>query len=168
MENPKTARSWSTWPGCVSGWQNCSCVAIQPPRWQSHHHEAQHCTGADCLQVRRESHQHGVAGRAWAILFAYPPLHRASLGTGRCEACRKVPTPGRRIWTPGERKRAMGNTVNTYKPREVEGAKAAERPSPKWYVGRMGRSGVCPSTGQRPTGGEGDPKACDAPAGGTR
>jgi hypothetical protein len=50
---------------------------------------------------------------AWAILFAYPHLHRASLVTGRFEACRKVPPPGSRLWTSGERKSAMGNMVNT-------------------------------------------------------
>ena len=105
---------------------------------------------------------------AWAILFAYPHLHRASLVTGRCEACRKVPTPGSRIWTPGERKSAMGHMVNTCKPREVEQAKAAERPEPKWYVGRMGSSVVCLLIGHKPTGAEGDPKAFDSPAGGTR
>ena len=105
---------------------------------------------------------------AWAILFAYPHLHRAFLVTGRCEACRKVPTPGSRLWTPGERKSAKGNMVNTYKPREVERAKAAERPAPKRYVGRVGSSVVSPSTGQRPTGGEGGPKAFEALAGGTR
>ena len=37
---------------------------------------------ADCLQVRRESRQHGVAFMAWVILSAYPHLHRASLVTG--------------------------------------------------------------------------------------
>jgi hypothetical protein len=105
---------------------------------------------------------------AWVILSAHPQLHRASLVTGRCEACRKVPAPGSRTWTSGERQHARGNTVNTAKPREVERAKAAERPEPNWCVGRMGRSGVGPSTGQRPTGAEGDPKAVDAPAGGTR
>jgi hypothetical protein len=105
---------------------------------------------------------------AWAILSASPHLNRASLVTGRCEACRKVPGPGSRTWTPGERKSAMGNMVNTYKPREVERAKAAERPEPKRCVGRVGSSVVCPSTGQRPTGGEGDPKAAEVPAGGTR
>jgi hypothetical protein len=105
---------------------------------------------------------------AWVILSAYPHLHRASLVTGRCEACRKVPAPGSRTWTSGERKSAKGNTVNTSKPREVERAKAAERPEPKRYVGRMGRSVVGPSTGQRPTGAEGDPTAFDSPVGGTR
>jgi hypothetical protein len=105
---------------------------------------------------------------AWVILSAYPHLHRASLVTGRCEAFRKVPAPGSRTWTSGERKNARGHTVNTSKPREVERAKAAERPEPKWCVGRMGCSVVGPSTGQRPTGAEGDPKAFDSPAGGTR
>jgi hypothetical protein len=105
---------------------------------------------------------------AWAILSASPHLHRASLVTGRCEACRKVPGPGSRTWTPGERKSAMGTRVNTRNPREVERAKTAERPAPKGCVGRMGRSGVGPSTGQRPTGAEGDPKAVVSPAGGTR
>ena len=102
------------------------------------------------------------------LLSASPHLHRASLVTGRCEACRKVPTPGSRIWTPGERKSAMGNMVNTRKPREVERAKTAERPEPKWCVGRMGSSVVGPSTGHMPTGEEGDPKAFVSPAGGTR
>jgi hypothetical protein len=88
---------------------------------------AQPPPGADCLQVRRESRQHGVAFMAWVILSASPHLHRASLVTGRCEACRKVPAPGSRTWTSGERKSAMGHTVNPCKPREVEGAKAADR-----------------------------------------
>jgi hypothetical protein len=64
---------------------------------------------------------------AWVILSTSPHLHRASLVTGRCEACRKVPAPGSRTWTSGERKRAMGNTVNPRKPREVKRAKAADR-----------------------------------------
>jgi hypothetical protein len=62
----------------------------------------------------------------------------------------------------------MGNTVNTYKTREVEQAKMAERPEPKWCVGRMCSSVVGPSTGHKPTGAEGAPKAFDAPAGGSR
>jgi hypothetical protein len=105
---------------------------------------------------------------AWAILSASPHLNRASLVTGRCEACRKVPGPGSRTRTPGERKSAMGHRVNTRKPREVERAKTAERPEPTWCVGRMGSAVVGPSTGQRPTGEEGAPKALVSPAGGTR
>ena len=64
---------------------------------------------------------------AWVLLSAYPHLHRASLVTGRCEAYRKVPAPGSRTWTAGERKSARGNPVPPRKPREVERAKAAER-----------------------------------------
>jgi hypothetical protein len=105
---------------------------------------------------------------AWAILFASPHLHRASLVTGRCAACRNVPTPGRRLWTPGERKRARGHMVNPSKPRAVERAKAAARPEPQRCVGRVGSAVVGPATGPRPTGGEGDPTALEAPAGGTR
>jgi hypothetical protein len=105
---------------------------------------------------------------AWVILSTYPHLHRASLVTGRCEACRKVLAPGSRTRTSGERKSARGNMVNTSKPRAGERAKAAERPEPKRCVGRVGSAVVCPSTGQRPTGGEGDPKAAEVPAGGTR
>jgi len=62
-----------------------------------------------------------------AILSAPPHRRHASLVTERCEARRKVPTSGSRIWRAGERKDAMGNMVNTYKPREVERAKAADR-----------------------------------------
>jgi hypothetical protein len=64
---------------------------------------------------------------AWVILSASPHLHRASLVTGRCEACRKIRVPGSRTWVSGERKDAMGNMVHTRKPREVKRAKAAER-----------------------------------------
>ena len=105
---------------------------------------------------------------AWALLSASPHLHRAFLVTGRYEACRKVPVPGSRSWVPGERKSARGNMVHTSKPREVDRAKAAERPEPQWCVGRMDRSGVGPSTGQRPPGAEGDPTALVSPVGGTR
>jgi len=105
---------------------------------------------------------------AWVILSTSPQLNRASLVTGRCEACRTVPGPGSRPRTSGERKSARGHTVHTSKPRDVERAKAAERPEPQWSVGRMGSSGVCPSTGQRPTGAEGAPQALASPAGGTR
>ena len=63
---------------------------------------------------------------AWVILSAYPHLHRASLVTG-VRSVLQVPAPGSRTWTSGERKSAMGNTVNPRKPREVERAKAADR-----------------------------------------
>jgi hypothetical protein len=62
-----------------------------------------------------------------AILSASPRRRHASLVTEGCEARRKVPTPGSRTWSAGERKDAMGNRVNPYKPREVERAKAADR-----------------------------------------
>jgi hypothetical protein len=62
-----------------------------------------------------------------AILSASPHRRHASLVTGGCEARRKVPTSGSRTWSAGERKDARGNMVNTYKPREVERAKAADR-----------------------------------------
>ena len=64
---------------------------------------------------------------AWVILSASPHLYRASLVTGRCEACRKVPGPGSRTRVAGERKDALGNMVHTRKPRAVKRAKAAER-----------------------------------------
>ena len=62
-----------------------------------------------------------------AILSASPHRRHASLVTEGCEARRKVPTSGSRTRSAGERKDAMGNIVNTYKPREVKRAKAAER-----------------------------------------
>jgi hypothetical protein len=92
-----------------------------PPR------RAEQGLAADCLQVRRESCQYGVVCMAWVIRSASPHLHRASLGTGRCAACRKVPGPGSRTRVAGERKDAMGNMVNPRKPREGKRAKAAER-----------------------------------------
>jgi hypothetical protein len=63
----------------------------------------------------------------WAILSASPHRRHASLVTEGCEARRKVSTSGSRTWRAGERKDAMGNRVNTGKPRGVERAKAADR-----------------------------------------
>ena len=105
---------------------------------------------------------------AWGIRSAAPPLNRASLGTGRCAACRHGPAPGSRAWRSGERTRARGHTVHPSTPREVARAKAAERPAPQWSVGRRGRAVGGPSTGQRPTGAAGAAPAVAAPAGGTR
>ena len=62
-----------------------------------------------------------------AILSAYPHRRHTSLVTEGDEARRKVSTSGSRTWRAGERKDAMGNRVNTYKPREVKRAKAADR-----------------------------------------
>jgi hypothetical protein len=61
------------------------------------------------------------------ILSTYPHRRHASLVTEGCAARRKVPTSGSRTWRAGERKDATGNRVNTYKPREVKRAKAADR-----------------------------------------
>jgi hypothetical protein len=105
---------------------------------------------------------------AEVILSTSPHLHRASLGTGRCEACRTVLAPASRTRTSGERKSALGHRVHPDTPRAVERAKAAERPEPQRWVGRAGSAVVGPSTGQRPTGGEGAPKAAAVAAGGTR
>jgi hypothetical protein len=45
----------------------------------------------------------------------------------KCEARRKALPSGSRTWRAGERKDAMGHTVNPCTPREVERAKAADR-----------------------------------------
>jgi hypothetical protein len=105
---------------------------------------------------------------AWVSLSVSPHLPRASLITGRCAACSKVPAPGSRPWTSGERKSARGNTVPPRKPRAVKSAQAAERRGPKEYVERMAQAGVAPWTGQTATEGEGDPPASASPPGGTR
>jgi hypothetical protein len=62
-----------------------------------------------------------------AILSASPHRRHASLVTEGCEARRQVLVSGSRTRRLGERNDAMGNMVNPRKPREVEGAKAAER-----------------------------------------
>jgi hypothetical protein len=62
-----------------------------------------------------------------ALLSASPHRRHASLVTEGCEARRKVLISGSRTWRAGERKDALGNIVNPYKPREVKRAKAAER-----------------------------------------
>ncbi len=62
-----------------------------------------------------------------AILSASPHRRHASLVTEGCGARREALPSGSRTERAGERKDAMGNTVNPCKPREVKRAKAADR-----------------------------------------